>query len=59
MTYDRFVLIAIFIATTFAWRQNPANRKSPILFDTEGLEKWRLEDCKMQERARTMRTTVA
>ena len=32
---------------------------SPILFDTEGLEKWRLEDCKMQERARTMRTTVA
>lgn len=44
---------------TFAWRQNPANRKSPILFDTEGLEKWRLEDCKMQERARTMRTTVA
>lgn len=44
---------------TFAWRENPANKRSPILFDTEGLEKWRLDDCKMQEQARTMRTTVA
>lgn len=44
---------------TFAWRANPANKHSPILFDTAGLEAWRLEDCKMQERARTMRTTVA
>ena len=32
---------------------------SMVQFDTEGLEKWRVEDCKMQERARTMRTTVA
>lgn len=44
---------------TFAWRSNPENNRSPILFDTEGLEKWRLEDCKMQEKARKMRTTVA
>lgn len=44
---------------TFAWRENPANKHSPIMFDTEGLEKWRLDDCKMQERARTMCTTVA
>ncbi len=44
---------------TFAWRANPANKHSPILFDTAGLEAWRLEDCKMQERARKMRTTVA
>ena len=44
---------------TFAWRENPLNKHSPIMFDTEGLEQWRLDDCKMQERARTMRTTVA
>ena len=44
---------------SFAWRENPANKHSPIMFDTEGLEKWRLEDCKMQEKARKMRTTVA
>ena len=44
---------------TFAWRANPANKHSPIRFDTAGLEEWRLEDCKMQERARKMRTTVA
>ena len=44
---------------TFAWRENPLNKHSPIMFDTDGLEKWRLEDCKTQERARTMRTTVA
>ncbi len=43
----------------FAWRENPLNKHSPIMFDTAGLEKWRLEDCQMQERARKMRTTVA
>lgn len=44
---------------TFAWRENPLNKHSPIIFDTAELEKWRLEDCKMQERARTMRRTIA
>lgn len=44
---------------TFAWRQNPTNRTSPILFDTDGFEQWRIKDCNMQERARTTRTTVA
>lgn len=44
---------------TFAWRANPANKHSPILFDTDGLEEWRIKDCQMQERARKMRTTVA
>lgn len=44
---------------TFAWRENPLNKHSPILFDTAGLEKWRIEDCKMQERARTQRAVVA
>lgn len=38
---------------TFAWRQNPVNRTSPILFDTAGFEEWRIKDCKSQERART------
>ena len=44
---------------TFAWRSNPANRTSPILFDTDELEQWGIKDCKMQEKARKMRTTVA
>ena len=44
---------------TFAWRENPLNKHSPIMFDTAGLEKWRIEDCQMQERARKPRTTVA
>ena len=44
---------------TFAWRQNPANRTSPILFDTDGFEEWRVKDCQMQEKARKMRTIVA
>ena len=44
---------------TFAWRANPANKRSPILFDTAEFEKWRLKDCQMQERARKRRTTVA
>ena len=44
---------------TFARRQNPANTTSPILFDTDGFEEWRIQDCKMQEKARKMRMTVA
>ena len=44
---------------TFAWRENPLNKHSPIMFDTDGLEKWRIEDCMMQERARKMPRTVA
>lgn len=44
---------------TFAWRENPLNKHSPIMFDTAGLEKWRLEDCRMQEKARKQRAVVA
>lgn len=44
---------------TFAWRQNPANRTSPILFDTAGFDEWRIKDCRMQEQARKQRTVVA
>lgn len=43
----------------FAWRENPLNKHSPIMFDTAGLEKWRLEDCRMQEKARKQRAVVA
>ena len=44
---------------TFACRANPADKKSPILFDTDGFEEWRIKDCQMQERARKIRMTVA
>ena len=44
---------------TFAWRQNPANRTSPLLFDTAGFEEWRIKDCRMQEQARKQRAVVA
>lgn len=43
---------------TFAWRENPMNKHSPILFDTEGLEEWRIKDCQRQERARRTRETI-
>lgn len=33
---------------TFAWRMNPANRTSPLLFDTHGFELWRLKQVKLQ-----------
>lgn len=33
---------------TFCWRQNPKNRTSPLLFDTEGFEKWRLQQVRLQ-----------
>ncbi len=42
----------------FATRQNPMHRCSPILFDTEEFEKWRMKDMEMQERARKQ-TVVA
>ena len=30
---------------TIAWKINPAKEKSPILFDTDGLEKLRIREC--------------
>lgn len=61
MGFSEAYLMRAFTAPgqTFAWRENPLNKHSPIIFDTAELEKWRLEDCKMQERARTMRRTIA
>ena len=36
---------------TFAWQMNPLKRNSPILFDTEGFEKWRLKQVKLSQGA--------
>lgn len=44
---------------TFAWRENPNNKHSPIMFDTDGLEEWKKKDCQMQEKARKQRVVVA
>ena len=43
---------------TFAFRQNPANRTSPVLFDTEEFETWRQKDIKVQQRAMRQREGV-
>ncbi len=44
---------------TFAQRINPVNKTSPVMFDTEGFEKWRIKDAQMQNSARVMRSTIA
>lgn len=36
---------------TFAWKNNPLARNSPLLFDTEGFEKWRLNQAKTTTKA--------
>ncbi len=33
---------------TFAQKINPVKRNSPIVFDTENFEKWRLSRCKAE-----------
>ena len=43
----------------FAFKENPANKNSPIKFDTVEFEKWRIKDAEMQEKARAICTTVA
>lgn len=43
---------------TFAFRINPRNSRSPLLFDTAGLEKFRLAEIKAVERAAELRTGV-
>lgn len=32
---------------TFCWKLNAAKKNSPLLFDTDGLEKWRLRQTKL------------
>lgn len=36
---------------TFAWKNNPMALNSPLLFDTEGFEKWRLRQAKTTTQA--------
>ena len=43
---------------TFASRVNPKKKKSPYLFDTEGFEKWRLEQIQIEQKAMKMRGGV-
>lgn len=33
----------------FCWRSNPKNPQSPLLFDTEGFEKWRQSQARLLE----------
>ena len=33
---------------TFAQKINPMKSNSPIIFDTDGLEKWRINRCKAE-----------
>ena len=32
---------------TFAWKMNPLKSNSPLVFDTDGFEKWRLQQIKL------------
>lgn len=43
---------------TFAFRLNPMNQRSPMLFDTAGLEKFRLAEIRAAERAAELKTGV-
>lgn len=36
---------------TFAWKNNPMASNSPLLFDTDELEKWRLKQAKTTTQA--------
>ena len=36
---------------TFAQKLNPAKRNSPIMFDTEGFEKWRMNQLEMENKS--------
>ena len=36
---------------TFAWKSDATRKNSPILFDTVGLEKYRLERIQLEKRA--------
>lgn len=43
---------------TFAWRMNPANKSSPMMFDTQKFDQWRLREIAVAERARNQRQVV-
>jgi hypothetical protein len=37
---------------TFAWKANPTKENSPILFDTSGLEEYRLQQIIIEKKSR-------
>lgn len=43
---------------TFAFRINPMKANSPLMFDTVGLEKFRLKEIEAVEKANAMKTKV-
>ena len=43
---------------TFACRQNPFNKTSPLIFDTDGFEKWRQKEIKAYRESVQQRTTL-
>lgn len=43
---------------TFAWKINITKSNSPILFDTEGLEEYRIQKIKQEKDARKRLTMV-
>lgn len=51
MGYPEAFLMRAFRAhgQTFATRLNPFKENSPIIFDTEGLEKWRLSQVRASQ----------
>ena len=44
---------------TFAFKLDPSKKTSPYIFDTQGLEKWRVRDTMMQNKALQRKTTIA
>ena len=61
MGYPREYLFRAYYSRNqdFAWKQNPMKSNSPVLFDTEKFEKWRLKDIQIQGKSRERRYTVA
>lgn len=43
---------------TFAWKANPTKDNSPILFDTVGLEEYRLKQIDMEKQARKLQSVI-
>lgn len=39
-------------AQTFAWKANPTKENSPILYDTKGLEAYRLQQVMLEKKCR-------
>lgn len=60
MGFTRDYLLGIYALPTqdFAWKQNATKRNSPIMFDTEKLEEYRLRQIKLEQKAKKRRVAV-